>query len=223
MARRKREEGAESGGLHHVLLVGPTVPATERIVDLAESDYDRGRPEIPGDVHAERKALAREVLRLTKRLDKAATPGARKPAAIDRSQYEVMRHILKTLATRLDIQLSVMPGRPQRPDPLEAQAQALGESVAELRGVSAKLLKVGLQQLGKRSKASATTSARVTSSGCAVPGCTDKPQWKLACQAHLKGLPIKLRAVVMDRGSRGPAKPEWQRAAAEARVLLGRG
>jgi hypothetical protein len=240
MPRRKREDGSGQGGLHHVLLVGAEVPPTERVVDLAEQPYDRDRPEIPGDVHAERQALAREVLRLTKRLDKAATPGKRKPAAIDRSQYEVMRHILKALATRLDIQLSVMPGRPRREDPLEAQARALGESVAELRKLTSKALEPALRRLVKQSKARATSPPpspknrtkttkkkrgpkAAESLGCAVPGCTGKPQWKLACPAHLRSLPADLRSVVMDRGTRGPAKPGWTDAAAKARKLLGRG
>jgi hypothetical protein len=172
------------------------VPAVERIVYLADQDYDRDRPEIPGDMHAERKALAREVLALTKRLDKAATPGKRKPATVAAPAYSALRSVLQAVARELDVQVSA---RLTRATSLPPATQSRTKTREEKRAKKAP-----------------------KSLGCAVPDCAAKPQWKLACQAHLKSLPAKLRDVVMDRGSRGRAKPGWDVAADKARKLLGR-
>jgi hypothetical protein len=234
MPRQKRDITA---GLGQVVIVDDVTP--ERVADLAEAVYDRGRPEIPGDVHAERQALAREVVKLTKRLDKAArpSPGGRREPAVPRPEYDVLRQLLGVVATRLEIRLGSKPVWPTVTSRIEVQAKDLELAVAELRKTTAKTLKPMLAKLKARSSApprfsksaikpggklaARGKSTRVLKSkGCAVPGCTAKAQWKLACPEHLKALPAALRARVMDRGSRGMAKPEWHAAAAEARRHL---
>lgn len=219
----------------------------ERIAELAERAFSKASPEIPGDVHDERRALAKEVLKLTKRLDKAAQSTPRKPAAVDRSSYEVMRNILEALGERLDVQMKPMPGRPREArisvkppvidlgplkKVLHQQLRLQVEAAKKLEAWTKRQARasVGSQRLAQRREprvpraekpAPADRAPRVTlSKGCAVEGCTEKPVWKLACAGHLKALPAVLRAKVMERGARGRPPKEWPAAAAEARKVL---
>jgi hypothetical protein len=234
MPRRKAEDGG-SAGLHHVLVVGPAI---ERVVDLADQDYDRERPEIPGDVHAERQALARQVLALTKRLDKAAVPTARRPATVGPEVYGALRGVLEAVGAALGQVLDARVETKRLGADVDRQATELRHLVQDLRASTKAALAPSLAKLARASRApsasppppiskSGTKSGRQPrgpkSLGCAAPGCTTKPRWGLACDAHLKALPVKLKAVVLSRGVRGPAKPDWHPAAAEARKLLGRG
>jgi hypothetical protein len=236
MPRRKAEDGG-SAGLHHVLVVTPPTPAIERVVDLAAQDYDRERPEIPGDVHAERQALARQVLALTKRLDKAAVPTARRPATVAPALYGALRGVLEAVGTALGQVLDARVETKRLGADVDRQAAELRQLVRDLRASTKAALAPALGKLAKAGRAPSASPPLISKSGtkggrqprgpkslgCAAPGCTAKPRWGLACVTHLKTLPVKLKAVVLSRGVRGPAKPDWHPAAAAARELLGRG
>lgn len=177
MPRRKAE-----------VVVPVNVLAIERVRELAGMQLW----DIPGDMVAEVKALAAEVLALRGQGVKAD------------SLFLKAKELGKAQAKLASITAKAV----------ERVLRPIAKKTRDAGSAPPPLLKSALKPKVKRDA--------VIKNPCGVKGCTEPSMWHLVCAPHLHKLPATVRAALNERtpGRPGRPTPEWQASAEQARKLL---